>query len=119
MTTTQSTEVASSFQKRPAYRYIRRTDKLPTIEDIAETPISEIVCRVRLFNPTGIGTWWLAAYDPETGIAFGVADLHEREVGSVYMPELVGFRGRFGLPIERDLYYTPVTIAEVLDGKGN
>jgi hypothetical protein len=76
-----------------------------------------IIARVRLFNPTGIGTWWIAAYDPDTMMAWGVADINEPEVGSFSMQELVDFRGYLGLPIERDIDYRPVSIAAVL-GKG-
>lgn len=110
------TEVASTYQRRPAYRYLRATDRLPvSVPDAAS--LDEITAKVRLFNPTGIGTWWIAAYDPETGVAWGVAELSgEREVGAIWMPELVEYRGRFGLPIERDLHYTPGTIAEILGG---
>jgi hypothetical protein len=110
--------VTSPFQKKPAYRYIRETDKLPTdihYEALAE----EIICKVKLFNPTGIGTWWIASYEPETGIAFGVAELYERELGSIWVPEIVEYRGRFGLPIERDLHYKPTSCAEILKaGRG-
>jgi hypothetical protein len=110
-------EVSSPFQKRPAYKYIRASDKLPTYAELpsGETATSEqVVCKVKLFNPTGAGTWWLAAYDPDTGVGWGVAEIHEREIGSFYMPELVEFRGRLGLPIERDLHWKPRTMAEVL-----
>jgi hypothetical protein len=109
-------EVTSTFQRRPCYRYIRHTDKLPTYEQLGDRPFTDIVCKVRLFNPTGRGTWWLATYDPGTGIAWGVADIIEREVGDIGMHELVAFRGVLGLPIERDLYYTPVSMAAVLEG---
>jgi Protein of unknown function (DUF2958) len=117
-TFTLDTEVTSSFQRRPAYRYIRRTDKLPTYDQLGETPASEIVAHVRLFNPTGIGTWWIASYDPDTRIAYGVAELHEWEAGSFGIDELVDFRGLFGLPLERDLHYQPVTLEQVLNGEG-
>lgn len=104
-------EVTSSFQKRPAYRYIRATDKLPTV-----APDGTEVAKVKLFNPTGAGTWYLASYDPDTGIAFGVADLgYGPEAGDIYIPELVEFRGRFGLPIERDLSFKPVKLAAILN----
>ncbi len=106
-------EVSSSFQKRPAYRYIRRTDRLPTYAQIPDIPFSRIPVKVKLFNPTGIGTWYIAAYDPDTHIAWGLADLHEKEVGSFSMDELVAFRGRFGLPIERDLYWHARSLADV------
>ena len=73
-------------------------DEHPTSEDF------KVV--VKLFNPTGIGTWWLSELDPETNNAFGVAELHEREMGYVNLTELEEFRGRFGLGIERDLYFS-------------
>lgn len=109
-------EVTSTFQRSAAYRYIRRTDALPTYAELGyDTPLSEIVCKVRLFNPTGIGTWWIAAFDPDTQIAWGVAELTDREVGSFSMDELTAFRdSRFGLPIERDLHYTPTTIEDLI-----
>lgn len=106
-------EVSSSFQERPCYRYIRNADNLPTYDGLSGT-YEEIVCRVKLFNPSGAGTWWIAAYDPDTCVAWGVAELFEREVGDFSMVELGELRGRFGLPIERDLYYKPKTVAELL-----
>lgn len=109
-----TTEVVPTFQRKPCYRYIRKTDNLP-IEIDWDAEATDIILKIKLFNPTGIGTWWIASYDPESEIAFGVAELFERESGSFSMDELVEFRGVFGLPIERDLYYTPRTLAEVLN----
>jgi hypothetical protein len=108
----------STFQNRPAYRYIRASDKLPRLD--TDTPDDaaddfyrqDPIVRVKLFNPTGAGTWYLAAYDPETRTAFGAADIHEHELGYIDMAELVAFRGRFGLPIERDLHWTPRPLSE-------
>jgi DUF2958 family protein len=111
-----SGEVTSTFQRRPAYRYIRHADRLPTYAELADAGFDDIVCTVKLFNPTGAGTWWLAAYDCDTHIAWGVAEIVEREVGSFGMDELVAFRGLMGLPIERDLHYRPQTITALLEG---
>lgn len=114
-TTTTDLESNVAFQNKPAYRYIRKSDRLPTYDEIPhDKPLDQIVCKVRLFNPTGIGTWHVAAYDPDTRVAWGVAQLQEKEVGSWSMDELTSFRGRFGLPIERDLYGSPKTISAVL-----
>lgn len=96
-------EVTSTFQKGPAYRYIRDADRLPTYDDMGDKPTASI----KLFDPTGSWTWYIAAYDPEDGNAYGLVDGHEVEVGSFHMPELVEYRGRFGLPLERDLHWTP------------
>ena len=57
---------------------------------------------VKLFNPTGAGTWYLSEYNPETNEAFGVCVIHEAEMGYVDMNELKSFKGQFGLGIERD-----------------
>tara|TARA_R110000744_G_scaffold374984_1_gene488104 strand:+ start:129 stop:467 length:339 start_codon:yes stop_codon:yes gene_type:complete len=71
---------------------------------------------VKLFNPTGVGTWWLTELDPETNIAFGVAQLHEREAGYIDLKELKEFKGVMSLPIERDMYFesNKYTINDIL-----
>ena len=57
---------------------------------------------VKLFNPAGVGTWYLSELDPDTNVAFGLADLHEKELGYTSIDELKKFKGAFGLGIERD-----------------
>src|SRR3990167_2539185 len=96
---------ASTFQQRPAYRYIRASDHVPTKEGT--------VVLIKLFNPTGAGTWYIAEYDPETRTAYGLADITDAELGYFSMKELVNFRGRFGLPLERDLLWKPCPLSEV------
>jgi hypothetical protein len=64
---------------------------------------------VKLFNPAGAATWLLTELDPDNeDIAFGLADLGfgTPELGSVSISELAAFRGRLGLGIERDRYFT-------------
>ena len=101
----QDLEHNKTFQNKPAYRYIRASDGLPSTDEAWSK--DDFVCKVKLFNPTGTGTWWIAGYDPERRVAVGVAELHEREMGDIWMPELVEFRGQMGLPLERDLHWTP------------
>ena len=95
----------STYQKRPAYRYIRKSDNVPRVG--ATRGQTDPIARVKLFNPTGSWTWYVVEYDPETRHARGLVDGFEREVGSFSMAELVEFRGNMGLPIERDLYWQP------------
>ena len=112
MTTSTSTDLEfSTFQKRPAYRYIRQADHLPTCDEAraSKNPIAF----VKLFNPTGRWTFYACGYDADTRIAWGLVKDYEREIGDVYMPEIVAIRGRFGLPIERDLYWHPTVIGEI------
>ena len=57
---------------------------------------------VKLFNPTGLGTWYLTEMDPETNVAFGLAHITVKELGYINVAELKEFKGRMGLGIERD-----------------
>ena len=106
-------EVASTFQKRPCYRYIRKSDHLPF-----DLPYglkgSEIVCKVKIFG--GPVDKWICSYNPETDIAYGVTDLgYGKEVGDFYMHELVDVRIKpFGLPLEREQGYEPQSLREVM-----
>jgi len=65
---------------------------------------------VKLFTPDGNCTWLLTELDPEEpDIAHGLCDLGFGcpELGSVRISELESVRGRFGLPVERDLHFIP------------
>ena len=60
---------------------------------------------VKLFNPAGLGTWYLSELNPETNEAFGLADLHEKELGYVSIDELKNLKLPMGLKIERDFSF--------------
>ena len=87
---------------------------------------------VKLFNPSGIGTWFLSELNPKDNIAFGLCCLTEEELGYVSLEELKSLKTPFGLcclqeeevgyvsleelkslktplglGIERDLYFKP------------
>ena len=59
---------------------------------------------VKLFNPVGIGTWYLTELNPYTEIAFGLCELAEKEIGYVSLAELENLKLPMGLKIERDRY---------------
>jgi hypothetical protein len=64
---------------------------------------------VKLFTPDAGATWLLTELDPgESDRAFGLCDLGLGcpELGYVSITGLASVRGRLGLPIERDLYFT-------------
>lgn len=64
---------------------------------------------VKLFTPDANATWLLTELDPaDPDLAFGLCDLGlgMPELGYVRISELEAIRGRFGLPVERDLYFT-------------
>ena len=72
---------------------------------------------VKFFNPSGQATWWLYSMD-DKGICFGLAQLFgrdTREYGYFDINEIKSIKcPPFGLPIERDMYYTPETFGELL-----
>ena len=70
---------------------------------------------VKLFNPVGIGTWYLTELNPYTDIAFGLCQLAEKEIGYVSLTELEELKLPVGLKIERDKYFeTNKTLEELL-----
>ena len=63
---------------------------------------------MKLFTPDA-GAWLLTEIDPEDpDIAFGLCDLGLGfpELGNVSLSEISAVRGKLGLPVERDLYFT-------------
>ena len=72
---------------------------------------------LKLFNPTGAGTWYILEFDGEDTM-YGLCCIQEKELGYVSLSELDSFVGRFGLGIERDIHWDPnTTMADVRAGK--
>jgi len=72
---------------------------------------------VKFFNPAGAGTWYATEYDPETKEFFGYVSIFgdwNDEWGWFSLEELQNYRGKFGLGIERDLYFDEKRISEVM-----
>jgi hypothetical protein len=71
-----------------------------------ENPNFDPLPVVKLFTPYAGATWLLTEIDSED-IAFGLCDLGQGfpELGYVSLAELEGLRGKWGLPIERDLHF--------------
>lgn len=65
---------------------------------------------LKLFTPDGACTWLLVSLDPDDpDLAYGLCDLGAGfpELGQVRISELENVRGRLGLPIERDSWFSP------------
>ena len=62
---------------------------------------------VKLFNPSGVGTWYLSELNADTNVAFGLACIQDKELGYIDLNELSQVKGQFGLKIESDRYFTP------------
>jgi hypothetical protein len=70
------------------------------------------VAHVKFFTPDGSWTWYATEFDGED-MLFGLVDGHVKELGYFSLSELREVRGALGLPIERDLYWTPKTLDEI------
>jgi Protein of unknown function (DUF2958) len=80
----------------------------------------QAMVHAKFFNPQGAGTWYATEFDGVDEF-FGAVDLGMTDVpelGYFSLAELSGFRGRLGLGIERDRYWTPVTLGEVFSKGG-
>ena len=73
----------------------------------------DAVALVKYFTPDADWTWYASEYDPEAKQFFGLVDGFERELGYFNLEELEVLRGPFGLPVERDLYFKPTSLAEL------
>ena len=74
---------------------------------------------MKLFNPCGAGTWYLYEKEDED-IYWCFANLGDpinAECGRVSMKELMSLRLPFGLKIERDMHFEPLSksLKDVID----
>ena len=69
---------------------------------------------LKLFNPTGIGTWYISELNPETNMAFGLCDIFEQEFGYVSIDELQSMKLPYGLGIERDKFFIPKDFQDII-----
>ena len=93
--------------------------KLPRIGTTSEMEAKDVKVHLKLFNPTGAGSWFITEANLDTGEAFGYADLGDpdnAELGYMDLNELRSFKGRFGLGIERDESFS-ATLEEVMSRK--
>ena len=71
--------------------------------------LANLSVQAKVFNPYGMGTWYLLALNPNGGDElFAIVDLMFLEVGSVSLHELQTMRvAPFNMPLERDRYFEP------------
>lgn len=83
--------------------------KMPNYDDV--TPV------VKFFTPMGSWTWYVMAWDPEDQRMFGLVDGLEPEFGMFDLNEMATLKHeRLDdlMLIERDMYWTPKTIGEIM-----
>ena len=88
-------------------------EKLPPLYSGEEQGL-EALAQVKFFTPDSNWRWYASEFDGED-IFFGLASGFEVELGYFSLSELKAAKGPLGLPIERDLYYEPKTLRELLE----
>ena len=73
---------------------------------------------VKFFTPDSDWTWYAvsASEDEDSGDIqfFGLVDGLAKELGYFWLSALETVKGPYGLSIERDLYWTPVPLSNLL-----
>lgn len=87
---------------------------MPPLYGTEHVPLAEKVVRVKLFAPWTSWTWYLIECERGGPVAWGLAVGHEAEFGYVDVSELEKINGPGGLTIERDIHFTPCTVAELV-----
>ena len=74
----------------------------------------EAIALVKFFTPDSSWTWYATEYDPIERVFFGLVDGFEKELGYFSLDALECVRGSLGLKIERDCYFTPTKLHNLL-----
>ena len=89
-------------------------NKIPALYVDENTPCSEKICYVRFFHPFSNWTWFATEFDPESGIFFGWVNGSFPEWGNFSLEEMENVKVH-GLGIERDMYFTPKPMKEIVE----
>ena len=85
--------------------------KLPPLYSQEEVADPMVVCK--FFYPDFSWTWYAIEFDGADQF-YGLVDGFEKELGYFSLTELMSNRGKLGLPVERDRYFTPCRLSEVM-----
>ena len=88
-------------------------EKLPRIGQAEHE--ADPVAYCKFFTPDSCWTWYVLEYDGED-LFFGWVVGFEKEYGYFTLSELRGVRGVLGLPVERDLYFSPKRLSQIQRG---
>ncbi len=89
-------------------------DKLPALY-AQDGKGGEAIAYVKFFTPDSSFTWYATEGSAEGDdfIFFGLVEGYEKELGYFSLSELKSARGPMGLPIERDIDFTPKKLNEI------
>ena len=88
--------------------------KLPKL--YSQENVKDPMVQVKFFDPTSGWTWYATEFDGKD-LFFGFVKGHEDEMGYFSLCELENTRGKMGLPLERDKFWTPTRLSVIKSGK--
>lgn len=88
--------------------------KIPALCETEERSLEEKTAWVKLFTPDAQWTWYVVEYQPEDGLCFGLVEGLEKELGYFSIPELEKVCGPLDLPIERDPFFDPTKLSDIM-----
>ena len=93
----------------------KRLAKYPTYSQDGKKKEAVAVCK--FFLCQGAWTWYVLECDAEYNIAYGITinGAGEGEYGYFSLPELQKVRTRYGLGVERDIYFKPTKLGDIKD----
>ena len=89
-------------------------NKFPKLGETEGKNPENIPVIAKFFDPTGSWTWYAIEFDGEDTF-FGFVRGFEDELGYFSLKELASVKGKFGLGIERDLYFEKHNLKECME----
>ena len=90
--------------------------ELPDLYDTEE--IKDPFCQVKLFTPDSNWTWYIIELSKEdNSTCYGYVQGLENELGYFLLEEIAGVRGALNLPVERDLFFEPTKLSQIMKGQ--
>jgi hypothetical protein len=86
----------------------------------SQEEVKDPIVIAKFFYPMGAATWYATEYYPDDKVFFGYASLFgdcNDEWGYFSLVELESFTGKFGLGIERDLYWREIPASQAITSK--
>jgi len=90
-----------------------QNELLETIPKLYETERSlNPICHIKLFTPDSQWSWYIIEIDENQDVCYGYVQGLECELGYFSLEEeLKQIKGPLGLPIERDISFTPTALS--------
>lgn len=91
--------------------------KMPRLYETEGIPIDEKIVWVRFICPWNEWEFYGVEYDPREKLFFGYIRGDFDKWGYFSLEELKEMEGPFGLKIERDLYFEPITFNQLMSDR--